>query len=139
MPDTRAPAHLAAAINGPYTDDATTDAAALTTETIRYLNYATRAGGITEPATVATMTSNLADAAYRLPQLLTQTADWLTAETAAGRIADDHHREAWQLTDATRDILGEAAEHAAALARALTAAQNLTAALHTTQPANPAA
>lgn len=79
MPDTRAPAHLVAAMNGPYTDNATNDAAALATETIRYLNYATRAGGITDPATVATMTANLADAAYRLPQLLTQTGDWCWA------------------------------------------------------------
>jgi hypothetical protein len=129
-------ASLAGLIHGPYSDDATTDAAALATETIRYLNHATRAGGITDPATIAALTANLADAVYRLPQLLNQTGDWLIAETTAGRIADDHHRQAWQLTDATRTILGEAVVHAAALARTLNAAQNLTATLHTTQPAS---
>jgi hypothetical protein len=145
MPDTASQTHgttpaqlarqLAALTNGPYDDTATTGAAALTAEAIRYLNYATTRGGITEPATIYTITTELSCALYRLPQLLSQLADWLTAETTAGRIADDHHRPAWQLTDTTRDILSEAAQHAAALATALNAAQDLTATLHTASPA----
>jgi hypothetical protein len=145
MPDTPNQTHgttpeqlarqLAALTHGPYDDTTTTGAAALAAEAIRYLNYATTRGGITEPATIYAITAELSCALYRLPQLLTQLADWLTTETTAGRIADDRHRPAWQLTDTTRDILDQAAMHAAALATALNAAQDLTATLHTASPA----
>jgi len=138
MPDTASPTpaanpeqlarQLADAIHGPYDDTATVGAAALAAEAIRYLNYATPRGGITEPATIYTVTAELSAALYRLPQLMSQLADWLTAETSADRIADDQHRPAWQLTDTTRDILDQAAMHAADLATALadTAYGNLT-------------
>jgi hypothetical protein len=138
MPDTRrslAPgqltAHLTATLHGPYDDTATAAAAGLAAECIRYLCYAGPRGGITEPATIAAVTTSLTVSAYRLPQFLSQLSDWLTAETAAGRIADDQHRPASQITDAARDIVAEAAEHAASLAVTLTAAANLTATLHT--------
>jgi hypothetical protein len=64
---------------------------------------------------------------YRLPQLLTTISGWLTAESAAGRIADDHRRPPAQLSDRIRATLRQAADE---LAAALTAAHNLTATLH---------
>ena len=48
---------LAATVHGPY--DATANAAALAAEAIRYLNYATPRGGITEPATLYSVTAEL--------------------------------------------------------------------------------
>jgi hypothetical protein len=125
---------LAATVHGPYDDTATASAAALAAEAIRYLNYATIRGGITEPATIYTVAAELSAAICRFPQLLSQLAEWLTTETTAGRIADDHRTPAWQLTDTTRDILDRAATHAAALATTLAAAQDLTATLHATSP-----
>jgi hypothetical protein len=144
-PDTTAPAPaqlaaaLAARTHGPYADADTAGAAEATAETIRYLNHAAPRGGVTEPATVVAVAANLATAAYRMPQLLAQLAEWLAAETAAGRVADDHRRPAWQLADATRTLLWEATEHAEHLASALNAAANLTATLHAADPAAPAA
>jgi hypothetical protein len=128
---------LAATVHGPYGDTATASAAALAAEAIHYLNYATPRGGITEPATIYTVTAELSAALYRFPQLLGQLADWLTAETTAGRIADDHHRPAWQLTDTTRDIRSDAAMRAADLATTLAAVQDLIATLHTVSPTVP--
>jgi hypothetical protein len=148
MPETSAtpapaPAQLAAAlaarVHGPYADADTAGAAEAAAEAVRYLNHAAPRGGVTEPATVNTVAAHLAAAAYRLPQLLTQLAEWLAAETAAGRVADDHHRPAWQRADAARILFWEATEHADHLASALNAAANLTATLHAADPAAPAA
>ena len=111
----------------------------MTAEAIRYLNHAAPRGGITDPPTISLTAANLAAAAYRTPQLLTQLAEWLVAETIAGRVADDHHRPAWQQTDAARILLWEAIDHAEHLANALNAAANITATLHAADPAAPAA
>jgi hypothetical protein len=62
-------AGLAGLIHGPYSDASTSGAADLAAETVRYLNYAAAKGGTTDPATIAALTSSLATAAYRLPQL----------------------------------------------------------------------
>jgi hypothetical protein len=53
----------------------------------------------------------------------------------ASRIADDHHRPAWQLAGAARILLWEGTEHADHLASALNSAANLTATLHAAAPA----
>lgn len=127
-------ARLTALIDGPYTDQDTADTADLTAETIRYLNYAAAKGGITNPATITHTNASLATAIYRLPQLLNTISQWLTAETQAGRIADDHHRPPAQLTDTARTAITQATDHAANLATALNTAANLTATLHTTNP-----
>jgi hypothetical protein len=82
-------AALAARIHGPYVDVDTAGAAEVTAEAVRHLNHAAPRGGVTEPATVSTVAAALAAAAYRMPQLLTQLAEWLAAEAAAGRIAED--------------------------------------------------
>jgi hypothetical protein len=130
-------ASLAGLTDGPYADASTEGAAALTAETIRYLNHAAAKGGITEPATIAALTASLTTTAYRLPQLLNTISQWLRAETTAGRIADDHHRSPDQLTARIRAATTQAADNADGLAAALAAVHNLTATLHTAKPAAP--
>jgi hypothetical protein len=131
-------AGLAGLIHGPYADASTADAAELTAEAIRYLNHAAVKGGITDPATIAAITASLTTTAYRLPQLLNTISEWLRAETTAERIADDHRRPPDQLTARIRATIVQAAEGADALAVALAAVHNLTATLHTAEPAAPA-
>jgi hypothetical protein len=142
-PFTIAPAHLTAClatlVHCPYADADTAGVAGLTAEAVRYLNYAAPRGGITEPATVATVTANLATAAYRLPQLLGALGDWLKAEAAAGRLADDHRRPPEHLTTLIRAAISQAADHADNLATALNTAHNLAATLHAAGPSAPAA
>jgi prephenate dehydratase len=131
-------ASLAAVAVGPYADASTAAAAELAAETIRYLNHAAAKGGITDPATIAAVTSSLATAAYRLPQLMNTISEWLRAETTAGRIANDHRRSPDQLTARTRAAITQTADSADGLAAALAAVHNLTATLHTAGPAAPA-
>jgi hypothetical protein len=135
-----APAQLAAAlaarIGGPHCDADTVGAAEAAAEAVRYLNHAAPRGGITEPATVSAVAAALAAAAYRLPQLLNTISQWLMAEAAAGRIADDHHRTPDQLTARTRAATTHAADNANSLAAALAAVHNLTATLHTAEHAS---
>ena len=79
-------------LDGPHADEHTTAAADLAAEAVRFLNYATGSHaphGLTYPATVYTITADLALAADRMPQLFDQLAAWLTAEEAAGRLAMD--------------------------------------------------
>jgi hypothetical protein len=121
--------------HGPHDDTTTAGTAALTAETIRYLNYAATHGGLTSPATICTLTGELSAAASRLPQLLTRLAGWLDTQASTGAIADDHHRPAPDITGQARAALELAARHAASLAAALAAAQNLTATLHPAAPA----
>ena len=118
---------LSGRAHGPHDDQATAGAAALAAETIRYLSYAATHRGLSEPATVYAVAGDLSAAAFRLPQLLTQLADWIDAGAAAGRIAGD--RPAAGLGSGARAIFGEAAGHAASLAAALADAHNLTATL----------
>jgi hypothetical protein len=113
--------------HGPHNDKATAEAASLAAETIRYLVYATTHGGLTEPGTVYALLGELSTAAHRLPQLLTQLADWITAGADAGRIAGD--RPAGQFASETRATFSKAAGRAADLTAALSDAHNLTATL----------
>jgi hypothetical protein len=127
-------AGLAGLTVGPYADATTSGAADLAAETIRYLNHAAAKGGITEPATIAAVTSSLTTAAYRLPQLLHTISEWLRAETTAGRIADDHRRSPDQLTARIVAAITQAADNADDLAASVAAVHNLTATLHTASP-----
>ena len=135
-PHTSPPASPASP-QGPYADASTAGAADLAAETVRYLNYAAAKGGITAPATISAVTASLATAAYRLPQLLNTVSEWLKAETTAGRIADDHRRSPDQLTARIRAAATHAADSADSLAAAVAAVHNLTATLHTAEPAAP--
>jgi hypothetical protein len=128
-------ASLASLTHGPYTDLGTAAAADLAAETIRYLNDAAPMGGITDPGTVAAVTANLATAASRLPRLLTAISEWLAAETAAGRIADDQDRSPAELAV----LVSQAAESAGTLAATLAGLHEFTVALHADAPAVPAA
>ena len=127
---------LAASRHGPHDDATTIGVARLAGEAVRFLNYATgpAAVGLTEPATAYHLAGELTTAVYRLPQLLSQLADWLTAQAASGRLADTAGRPPGQVTDAACTALSEAMDHADRLARALAAAQNLTAGLYLTTP-----
>jgi hypothetical protein len=78
-------------------------------------------------------------AASRLPQLLAELGDWLNAETAAGRIADDHRRPPDQHAARIRAALTHAAGTASTLTADLAHLHNLTATLHADGPATPPA
>lgn len=143
MPDnnstlTLTPAHLTAClaglVNGPYADADTAVAADLAAEAVRYLNYAAPRGGVTDPATVASVAGSLATAAYRLPQLLSALADWLTAEAAAGRLGDNHRQPPARLAARISATITAARDQATDLAAALSALHNLTATVHTAVP-----
>ncbi|HEY3957980.1 MAG TPA: hypothetical protein VGM53_31840 [Streptosporangiaceae bacterium] len=126
---------LTAGLDGPHADEHTTAAAGLASEAIRFLNYATGPhsdAGLTRPATVYRVTSSLAEAAGRLPQMFAQFTGWLDAECAAGRLGDDHGGPVTVLTDRARCHLDQAARHAAALSDALAAAQSALATVHGT-------
>jgi hypothetical protein len=140
MPDSDAgspvpPAMLAALAGGPYCDADTAGVAGLAAESVRYLNHAVPRGGVTDPATVAVVASDLSLAAYRLPQLLSALGAWLTAEAAAGRLGDDHRRPPAELAAKIRAAFGDAGDCAGGLAHALSTAHNLSATLHAAGPA----
>src|ERR1700733_13986283 len=92
-------ASLAGLVHGPYSDADTVGVVGLAAETIRYFNYAVPRGGITEPATVATVAVGLATAAYRIP------------------LADDHRRPPADLAALIRAAFSDAGDHAGSLAR----------------------
>jgi len=100
----------------------------------RYLNYAAMHGGVTEPATVAACVGEMCTAVYRLPQLLSLLGDWVRTEAAAGRLAGDDGLPGWLLAESARAVLGEAMEHADALARCLGVAHSLASAAHSAGP-----
>jgi hypothetical protein len=137
-PFTITPAHLRAClvtlVHGPYADGDTAVVGGLAAEAVRYLNHAVPRGGVTDPATVADVAADLATVAYRLPQLLGALGEWLNAEAAAGRLADDHRRAPDQLAARVRAAMGQASEHADGLATALSTAHNLAATLHAAGP-----
>ena len=84
-------ARLPELAGGPHDDETITATAQITAEAIRALNHATfPRAALTEPGTVYRVLGELATAANRLPQLLSQLARWLTEENTAGRLAGDH-------------------------------------------------
>lgn len=122
-------------LDGPHSDEQTTAAAWLTAEAVRYLNYATgshAAAGVTVPSTVCTVLGQLAEAAYRHPQLCRQLADWLEAQTAAAALGDDNGGPVAVRIDRARRHLDMAAVRARQLADALDAAQQATSSIHAT-------
>jgi hypothetical protein len=120
-------AQLSSTRHGPHDDDTTTAVAAVTGEAIRWLAYATRPGadGVTSPATVYDLAIELNAAINRIPQVLSQLADWLGDEDTAGQVTSDSAAN----VDDVRTALGDAMTDADRLARALANVTNLTAAL----------
>src|SRR5271166_4019354 len=114
---------------GPHDDATITALAQITAEAIRALNHATfPRAALSEPGTVYRVLGELATAANRLPQLLTQLARFLDEENTAGRLADDH-----DLPSALYRVLArldEATRYAALLGGALDDAQQATAGLY---------
>jgi len=130
---------LAALLGGPYSDADSAGAAGLAAECLRYLNHAAPRDGVTEPATVCAVASELSLMAYRLPQLLMALGEWLTAGAAAGRVADDHGRPPAELAAKVRGAFGDAAAYAGRLGVTLSLAHNLSATLHASDPDGAAA
>ena len=122
---------LTARLNGPHSDDATAGAARLAAEVARFLNYATRAGeGLTEPATVYSITGNLAAALHALPQLLSQIGDYLSREFATGHLADDYGRLPFIVVGQARADLDNTARLSEGAGRSLDAVQAAVSGLH---------
>ena len=124
-------ARLPELTGGPHDDDTITALAQIAAEAIRALNHTTfPPAGPAEPATVHRMLGELATAAHRLPQLLSQLARWLIEENTAGHLAHDRDRLPGALHDALASLDRDAAPHVAALAGALDRAQQATAGLY---------
>ncbi len=123
-------ARLPELTGGPHDDATITALAQITAEAIRALNHATfPRAALSEPATVYRVLGELATAANRLPQLLTQLAHWLDEENTAGRLADDHDPPgAMAYVRARLDQNGP--RYAALLGSALDDAQQATAGLY---------
>jgi hypothetical protein len=115
-------AELERRLDGPHADEHTAAAAHLAAEAIRYLNYATGSHspeGLTWPSTVYEIIADLSVAAGRMPQLLAQMAEWLTAEDNAGHLAMDDHSPARAAVTLARIQMGYAADQARTLAVSL--------------------
>jgi hypothetical protein len=126
-------AALAAWMDGPHDDESTAAVAGLTSEAVRFLNYATgphASCGLTYPVTAYAVTGSLSLAASRLGQCFAQVTDFLDRELTAGRLGDDSGRDPLLAVERARRHLEHAADAARALDRALTAAQNDLASLH---------
>ena len=114
-------------LDGPHADAHTAAAADLAAEAVRFLNYATGShsgAGLRYPATVYTVTANLAEAAHRMPQLYDQLTRWLESELAAGHLACDDRTPPGPAVSIAAGQLARAAQLAARLGDALMAAQS---------------
>ena len=114
-------------LDGPHADEHTGAAADLAAESVRFLNYATGShsgAGLRYPATVYTVTANLAEAAHRMPQLCDQLTRWLQTELAAGHLASDDRTPPEVAVGVAAGRLAEAARLAGLLGDELMAAQS---------------
>ena len=113
------------------TPDATVALAHAVAESVRSLNHATLGGGgLAQPADAYQVLGELALAASRLPQLLTQVGRWLNVALASGELGcDDGTDPAIAVSEAWM-FLSDARTAAAALARDLDHAQQQLAAVH---------
>jgi hypothetical protein len=124
---------LAAALDGPHSDEDTAAGAELAAAAIRFLNYATgphATAGLTFPATAYAVTGSLARAVSELGQCFGQVTDFLDRELAAGRLGHDSGCHAALPVERARRHLEHAARAARALNGALSAAQSDLAGLH---------
>ena len=106
------------------TGDDTLRLARAAAEAIRALNWLTRHDtGLGQPAIAYDTIGALAQAASRLPQLLSQITCWLGQALAAGQLGHDLGEDPAAAIDAAGIFLGDAGLSAAALAGDLDAAQ----------------
>ena len=113
-------------VTGPdqATSDDTLRLARTAAEAIRGLNWLTHHDtGLGQPAIAYDTIGALAQAASRLPQLLTQITCWLGQALAAGQLGHDLGEDPAAATGAAAVFLGDARMSAAALAGDLDAAQ----------------
>lgn len=110
--------------DGPHSPEYTQRVADALAESVRVLNYATRAGvGLECPGDVYSLLGSLYTATERLPQLVTQLVAFLAEQGGTGTLADDHGRDALtQIAEASYH-LGHAHGASAALTKALQQAQ----------------
>ena len=98
---------------------------------IRSLNHATLGGdGLGQPADAYELIGELALAAAGLPQLLVQVGRWLASALESGRLACDDGADPAAAVGGARLSLSGARATAAALAAALSQAQQQIAAVH---------
>ena len=111
--------------------DAIVALARVVAESVRSLNHATLGGGgLAQPADAYQVLGELALAASRLPQLLTQVGRWLNVALASGQLGcDDGTDPAIAVSEAWM-FLSDARTAAAALACDLDYAQQQLAAVH---------
>jgi len=106
------------------TSDDTVRLARTAAEAVRGLNWLTgHDAGLSQPSAAYDLTSALALAAARLPQLLTQLERWLGHALAAGRLGHDLGEDPAAAIDAAAVFLSDARASASALAGDLDAAQ----------------
>jgi hypothetical protein len=109
---------------GRLTSEDTVTLARAAAEAIRGLNHATRhQDGLGQPSAAYDVTGALSLAASRLPQLLTQLTGYLEGALAAGRLGCDQGQDPAPNICAARIFLHHARASAAALASALSQAQ----------------
>ncbi len=89
-------------------------------DAVRSLNHATLGGGgLDQPADAYDVLGELALAASRLPQALSQVGRWLAAALAAGQLSSDDGTDPACAVSGTWIFLSDARGSAAALARDL--------------------
>jgi hypothetical protein len=116
--------------DGPHDHEQTRAIAAGIDEACRLLNYATMSRyGLRYPSDVYSVLGTLSGAVGKLPQSLTQMTTFVAGEVSGGHAREnasygEHGGDAEAAHEALVAAMQEAAEHAAALARALQAGQS---------------
>lgn len=111
--------------DGPYSPEATAQAADLAAEAIRYLALATRdAGALADPAGADRLIASLYILTGRLPQVCAQISARLALQAATGTLGDDHGREPSAQALIAGGHLGHAGFLAGQVTEALQSAQN---------------
>lgn len=123
------PYSVALNIDAPPSPDYVLELAASIAEAVRVLNHQTRHHEALEfPSEADRIIREISSAASRLPQLLQQVSRWLNDEYADGRIrmTGGEFPQSVLAVMAVEARLEKAAEHAGALAEALTSAASVT-------------
>jgi hypothetical protein len=113
-------------LDQPESPDRTRDLGNLLAATAKALNYATRGDcpGLGDPSDAYSLLAALYTATQRLPQLLGQVASFVTAQAAAGTVADANGKIPVQVAAIHAAWLADAQALAADLTGHLQGAQN---------------
>jgi hypothetical protein len=112
-------------VDGPHSPERTAQVGQMFDDCSRYLCYATMhaKGGLKSPADAYTLLADLYAATGRFPQMCSQLEDFLRAQEATGRLYEAQGRGIAAQVDRAVLHLGQAADAARALTRALQAVQ----------------